>query len=236
MPRCSRWAGACTGFFGNRDTDTEVPYDNLATDFPEGDIGGKVIEIAGLRIAGLAGVFKPLVWYPKADEPDRAIEAPRFDTREKFLAALDPREHWRGGLPLWHRDTIFPEDFSGLAKQRFDVLVSHEAPSAHRHGFAAIDRLAEVCAARLILHGHHHELYAATLANGIAVRGLAVADPGCSRWRDRAAPRRPWGLLINNRMSKTGAHVITWPMRLAGSQEKGSHGEHRGPPRTTEEE
>ena len=162
---------------GNRDTDTEVPYDNLATNFPEGDIGGKVIEIAGLRIAGLAGVFKPLVWYPKAGEPDGAIEAPRFNTRREFLAGLDPREHWRGGLPLWHRDTIFPEDFSRLAKQRFDVLISHEAPSAHRHGFGAIDQLAEACAARLIVHGHHHESYAATLANGIAVRGLAVAEP-----------------------------------------------------------
>ena len=63
-----------------------------------------------------------------------------------------------------------------LAQHRFDVLVSHEAPSCHRHGFAAIDRLAEVAAARLIVHGHHHESYAAKLANGIDVRGLAVAE------------------------------------------------------------
>jgi len=162
---------------GNRDTDTAAPYDNLVADFPAGDIGGKVIEIAGLRIAGLAGVFKPRVWYPKPDENDGTIEAPRFNTRSEFLASLDPREHWRGGLSLWHRDTIFPEDFAALAKQRFDVLISHEAPSSHRHGFDAIDRLAEVCAARLIVHGHHHESYAATLPNGIAVRGLAVAEP-----------------------------------------------------------
>jgi hypothetical protein len=156
---------------GNKDTETEAAFDNLVVDFPEGDIGGKVIEVAGLRIAGLGGVFKPRIWDPSADEP------PSFATRDAFLASLDAREHWRGGLPLWHRDSIFPEDFSRLAQLRFDVLITHEAPSSHRHGFAAIDRLAEAGAARLVVHGHHHESYAAKLANAIDVRGLAVAEP-----------------------------------------------------------
>jgi hypothetical protein len=31
-------------------------------------------------------------------------------------------------------------------------------------------------AARLIVHGHHHESYTAELASGIDVRGLAVAE------------------------------------------------------------
>jgi predicted phosphodiesterase len=153
---------------GNKDAETETVFDNLAVDFPEGDIGGKVIEIAGLRIAGLGGVFKPRIWCP--DDP------PNFNTRREFLASIDPREHWRGGLPLWHRDSIFPEDFAALAQHRFDVLISHEAPSSHRHGFAAIDRLAAAVAAKLIVHGHHHESYTAKLANGIDVRGLAVAE------------------------------------------------------------
>ncbi len=132
-------------------------FDHLVTDFPEGDIGGRVIEVGGLRIAGLGGVFKPRIWYPRADEPGGRIEPPSFNTRREFLDSLPLREHWRGGLPLWHRDSIFPEDFAQLAQHRFDVLVTHEAPSCHRHGFAAIDRLAEVAAARLIVHGHHHE-------------------------------------------------------------------------------
>jgi predicted phosphodiesterase len=155
---------------GNKDTETAAVFDNLAGDDPEGDIGGRVIEIGGLRIGGLGGVFKPRIWDPNSGEP------PGFATRSAFLAGLDEREHWRGGLPLWHRDSIFPEDFSTLGRQRFDVLISHEAPSSHRHGFAAIDRLAELGAARLIVHGHHHESYAATLPNRIAVRGLAVAE------------------------------------------------------------
>ena len=161
---------------GNKDTETKSVFDHLVADFPEGDIGGKVIEVAGLRIAGLGGVFKPRIWYPRIDEPGGVIEPPRFATRQEFLASLPVREHWRGGLPLWHRDSIFPEDFAKLAQHRFDVLVTHEAPSSHRHGFAAIDRLAEVAAARLIVHGHHHESYGAQLASGIDVRGLAVAE------------------------------------------------------------
>lgn len=161
---------------GNKDTETATVFDHLVGDFPEGDIGGKVIEVDGLRIAGLAGVFKPRIWYPRIDEPGDAIDPPRFNTRQEFLASLPQREHWRGGLPLWHRDSIFPEDFACLAQHRFDVLVSHEAPSCHRHGFAVIDGLAEVAAARLIVHGHHHESYSAKLSSGIDVRGLAVGE------------------------------------------------------------
>lgn len=153
---------------GNKDTETETVFDHLAGDFPEGDIGGKVIEVGGLRIAGLAGVFKPRIWTPP--------EAPSFNTRADFMISLPPREHWRGGLPLWHRDSIFPEDFTRLGQHRFDVLVTHEAPSCHRHGFATIDWLAQVAAVRLIVHGHHHESYAAKLQNGIDVKGLAVAE------------------------------------------------------------
>ena len=162
---------------GNKDAETDTAFDNLATDFPEGNIGGRVIEVDGLRIAGLGGVFKPRIWYPRIDEPGGTIEPPRFNTRQEFMDSLKSHEHWRGGLPLWHRDSIFPEDFAHLAQHRFDVLVCHEAPSCHRHGFAVIDRLAEVAAARLIVHGHHHESYWAKLAGGIDVRGLGVAEP-----------------------------------------------------------
>ena len=161
---------------GNHDTDTEAAYDNLAGAYPEGDIGLRVITLGALRIAGLPGVFKPRVWYPRADVPNGIIEPPRFHRRSEFLAALPPREHWRGGLPLWHRDTIFPEDFECFAGERFDILVTHEAPSTHPHGFAVIDQLARAASVRLIVHGHHHQSYAATLPNGIAVRGLGLAE------------------------------------------------------------
>ena len=152
---------------GNHDTETEAAFDNLAA-LPAGNLGLRVTEIEGLRIAGLPGVFRPRVW--------DAIETPRFQTRAAVQASLRPEELWRGGLPLWHRDTIFPEDFDRLRQECFDVLVCHEAPSSHRHGFGVIDTLAEACGTRLIVHGHHHDSYQAELPAGIAVRGLRLSE------------------------------------------------------------
>ncbi|MBN8875827.1 MAG: metallophosphoesterase [Rhodospirillales bacterium] len=161
---------------GNHDAETDATWDNLVGAAPEGDIGLQVVTIGGVRMAGLPGVFKPRVWYPRADAPGEPIDPPQAHTRAELAAQLGPGDGWRGGLPLRHRDTIFPEDFQQLATLRFDVLVSHEAPTTHRHGFAPIDALAAECGARLIVHGHHHESYAATLPNGIAVRGLGLSE------------------------------------------------------------
>jgi Calcineurin-like phosphoesterase len=154
---------------GNHDCETEDAYDNLVGDHPEGDLGWRVATVHGVRIAGLPGVFKPTVWTPP--------EEPRFRMPADFLAAQPLSRRWRGGLPLWHRDSIFPDAFAKLSTERFDVLVTHEAPSCHPHGFAAIDDLAAGGGARLIVHGHHHQSYTATLPNGIRVRGLGLAEP-----------------------------------------------------------
>lgn len=161
---------------GNHDCETETAYDNLVTDHPGGDLGFRVTDIDGVRIAGLPGVFKPSVWYPRSDDESQPIDPPRYRNREAFLATQPVARWWRGGLPLWHRDSIFPDDVDHLAEQRFDVLVTHEAPSCHRHGFAVIDDLAAAGGARLIVHGHHHDSYTATLPNGITVRGLGLAE------------------------------------------------------------
>lgn len=161
---------------GNHDCETEAAYDNLVTNDPHGDIGFRVIDLNGVRVAGLPGVFKPSVWHPCPDDAGGHIDPPRYRNRVEFLAAQPKTRWWRGGLPLWHRDTIFPDDFDALATQRFDVLVTHEAPSSHQHGFAAIDQLAASGGARLIVHGHHHDSYTATIANGITVRGLGLAE------------------------------------------------------------
>jgi hypothetical protein len=161
---------------GNHDCETEAAYDNLVTICPGGDLGFRVIDLDGVRVAGLPGVFKPSVWYPRSDDGSTPIDPPRYRNREAFLAAQPKDRRWRDGLPLWHRDTIFPDDFDRLATQKFDVLVTHEAPSSHRHGFAVIDQLAASGGASLIVHGHHHDSYGATLPNGITVRGLGLAE------------------------------------------------------------
>lgn len=153
---------------GNHDTETEAAFDNLTGH--GGDLGLRVTRIGPWRVGGLPGVFRPRVWMPGEDTPS-------YKSRDAFQAALRPGEAWRGGLPLWHRDTIFPEDFDRLAAAPCDVLVCHEAPSSHEHGFAVIDDLAAACGARLIVHGHHHRSYAAVLPNGIRVRGLGLSEP-----------------------------------------------------------
>ncbi|MFL5282478.1 MAG: metallophosphoesterase [Rhodopila sp.] len=154
---------------GNHDTETEATFDHLTT--ADGNIGLQVSAIGGLRVAGLPGVFRPRVWVPRPGEGP-----PSFQTREAFHRALRPGEAWRDGLPLWHRDTIFPEDFDQLRRERFDILVAHEAPSSHPHGYVAIDELAAAGGARLIVHGHHHQSYSAVLPNGVRVRGLSIAE------------------------------------------------------------
>jgi hypothetical protein len=152
---------------GNHDTETEAAYDNLMSH--PGDLGLRVSTIGAIRVAGLPGVFKPRVWQPNEGRPS-------FHTRSAFRESLRPGEAWRDGLPLFHRDTIFPEDFERLAALRCDILVTHEAPSTHAHGFAVIDALAEACGAGLIVHGHHHHSYEARTPNGIGVRGLGLGE------------------------------------------------------------
>lgn len=161
---------------GNHDTDTEHGFDHLVTHHPQGDLGLRVTEIEGLRIAGLPGVFKPRVWYPRADQPHEPIEPPRFPTRQDFMAALRPDQLWRGGMPLWHRDTIFPEDLDRLSGERFDILVAHEAPTSHPYGFAVLDDLARQAGAWLVVHGHHHDSYDRVMPNGIRVIGLGLSE------------------------------------------------------------
>jgi hypothetical protein len=159
---------------GNHDTETETAFENLHAS--PGNLGLRVSSIGGLRVAGLPGVFKPRVWYPRKEQGAPRIEPPSFLTRAAFQASLLPSELWRDGLPLWHRDTIFPEDFDLLAGMGCDILVTHEAPSTHPHGFAVIDALAAACNATLVVHGHHHRSYAAVLPNGIKVKGLGLAE------------------------------------------------------------
>lgn len=59
---------------------------------------------------------------------------------------------------------------------RTDVLITHEASTTHRHGFAAIDELARRTRAKLVIHGHHHRSSDVVTAGGMRVVGLAKAE------------------------------------------------------------
>lgn len=135
---------------GNHDTDHAYCYDHLFhSALSDRNLHGKVMNIGGLRIAGLGGVFRGQIWYPP--------EEPRYQTKADFIARCGKGNRWRGGIPLKHRSSIFPEDLERFKGQKADILVCHEAPSAHPHGFAVIDELADLLGVKQIIHGHHHE-------------------------------------------------------------------------------
>ena len=148
---------------GNHDTNTEAYYDNLfGSKLCDRNLHGRVVEIAGLKIAGLGGVFRGQVWNPLA------YPEPRFQSAKQFLSKAGKGNLWRGGLPLKHRSTIFPDvvkhqlQTNRIVKEGADILVSHEAPDLHHHGFNEITDLANVLSKpnrrRLkAFHGHHHE-------------------------------------------------------------------------------
>lgn len=156
---------------GNHDTDKEGAHDRLWGDYPTGNLHARLEYAASLAIAGLGGVFKERVWYPRVEPVE-----PQHGSRGEFMRRLPRTDRWRDGLPLGMRAAIFPEDVAALARMRADVLVTHEAPTSHRHGFVGIDEAAKLCRAQLVVHGHHHESYQSALPDGTLVRGLAKAE------------------------------------------------------------
>lgn len=136
--------------YGNHDTDADEYVDNLwGSALADRNLDGRVIDIAGVRIGGLGGVFRERIWRPPAE--------PRYASAGEFLQRSRDESRWRGGLPRRHWSSVFPETYQTLANQRADILVTHEAPSAHPHGFDAIDLLAAAMGVRQVYHGHHHD-------------------------------------------------------------------------------
>lgn len=154
---------------GNHDTDNECVFDNLfGSSFASQNLHGRVVDVAGLRIAGLGGVFRRKIWMPSDSE------GPHYESLEDFSANCGKGNLWRGGAPLKQRSSIFPNDFNKLEHQRADILVTHEAPGLHRFGNAALTKLAESMGVRAAFHGHHHIdiAYLGTVWRGVSDRGL----------------------------------------------------------------
>ena len=173
---CESWFVA-----GNHDYDRQEWFERLYQDGGAGDLNGRVIEIAGLRVAGLGGVFQEGVWHPKSGDG-----RPLYDSPEAWMAE---HVHVRGGhlhpwqapwetepgLPLKLRGAIWPSAFDAMADMQADVLVTHEAPTSHKYGFPEIDLLAEAMGCQLVVHGHVHADYEAVLPSGIRVVGVGKA-------------------------------------------------------------
>lgn len=177
---------------GNHDTDTDADHDNLlGSTLADRNLHGRVVEVAGLRIAGLGGVFRKKVWMP----PATAI----FESPAQYLAQCGKGNHWRNGLPRKHRSSIFPSDHHRLQTQQADILVTHEAGSSHPHGFAAIDELARAMGVARTFHGHHHDQldYSADRARlgfsafGVGFRSIVDQD-GQPLNRTQQARQQKW--------------------------------------------
>jgi Icc-related predicted phosphoesterase len=138
---------------GNHDTDSEADHDNLFLSALAGrNLHGRVVEIAGKRIAGLGGIFRGEVWYPPGDALyDSHAELVRNEVNRPTVKA------YRKERERKHKSTIFPDDYFALVGQRADILVTHEAPSCHPNGFAAIDDLASSLRVHTAFHGHQHD-------------------------------------------------------------------------------
>lgn len=139
---------------GNHDTDSDADHDNLwGSEFADRNLHGRIVQIAGYKVAGLGGIFRTKIW-----DPRRPIEEAAFESSDAMRRTMKREERWRDGISRKHRSSIFPDDYQQLLKSGpADILVAHEAPSAHPHGWQAIDELAEALGVQLVVHGHHHQ-------------------------------------------------------------------------------
>jgi predicted phosphodiesterase len=135
---------------GNHDTDSVADHDNLfGSELAHRNLHGRVVEIAGFRVAGLSGIFRESIWAPPLE--------PAFASVADRLRVIRPGERWRGGLPLRHRSSIFPDEYEHLKRQRADILVTHEGLGGHPHGWSALDDLAIALGVQVAVHGHLHQ-------------------------------------------------------------------------------
>jgi predicted phosphodiesterase len=150
---------------GNHDFLTASHYNNLfKSALADHHLHLQVKEIAGLRIAGLSGIFLGRVWYPPKP-PIWQNKQHFFETCKKRFR--DERLSLKLECAIWHNE------FEALKALKADVLVCHEAPNSHRFGFSAIGELAAAMEVKYVFHGHLHENYAATLKSNITVIGVA---------------------------------------------------------------
>lgn len=138
---------------GNHDTDHAGNFGNVwHKDVRDRQLHGRVVTLpCGTRIAGLGGVFRGAVWYPKDNL------APRFYNRESHARITPQPDRWQGGVPLKHWSSIYPDELAQLATQHADILITHEAPGYHEHGFRALDDLARHMGVHTTVHGHQHD-------------------------------------------------------------------------------
>jgi len=158
--------------YGNHDSDY-LDYLTHHESMAARNLHCRVVEIEGVRIAGLGGIFRSNLFgvdqTTRLDEVDLICP---YDTR----ASIAQQRQGGRNAPV-DLTTIFPEDLGALLllTGQVDVLVTHEAPESHPMGFPLIGDIARAIGAKILIHGHHHERYSATLDGGIRVEGVGMS-------------------------------------------------------------
>lgn len=143
---------------GNHDADSDALWERMwGSELADRNLHGRVVTLPnGQRLAGLGGVFRKSVWYPSSSAAQRG--APAFRSMSEHASSTPRQDRWGGsGPPRRHWGTIYPETVDHLAKQEANVLITHEAPGYHPHGFELLDTLAQAMGVKVMVHGHHHD-------------------------------------------------------------------------------
>ena len=160
--------------FGNHDSD-DPEYIKHHSSMADRNLHCRVVEIDGLRIAGLGGTFRSnILGVDRQTTLSDLLHVRPQDTRQSLALIrkdkkLAPQDH----------TTIFPEDLNVMSrlasKTRVDVLVTHEAPESHKLGYRILGDVARALKARIHIHGHHHERYDAMIDGGLRVAGVGMS-------------------------------------------------------------
>jgi Predicted phosphoesterases, related to the Icc protein len=164
---------------GNHDFDDQAQYGAVIGShvLRGGNLHCRVVEINGVRIAGLEGVFGG-PWQPKLN----AIASPNrqhwLDTNksykngQRWCHSLEKQWGIPPGLQVRHRQFIWPDEYEYLRTLEADVLITHEAPLSPEcpRGYQQINDLAADMGVKVIIHGHTHREYETLLENGVESR------------------------------------------------------------------
>ncbi len=169
---------------GNHDADSDPLWQCVwGSQIAERNVHGRTVDLPnGQRLAGLGGVFRQVVWFPKQGSA-RGVE-PAFRSRVEHAKSTPRQDRWQGSHHRKHFGAIYAEEVERLAQLRTDVLITHEAPGYHPNGFLVLDALARSMGAKVVVHGHHHDRIDSSArwstqgfkSYGVGLRGITSID------------------------------------------------------------
>lgn len=157
---------------GNHDADTHEKWALLHNCVDAVALHGRVTELDGIRVAGLGGNFMGRVWAP----PKEVMIATRKQGLTKRPSGKQANPKLNGA--------IYPDEYLRLASQKADILVTHEAPSCHHHGWPVLDDLARSMGVYRVFHGHTHDDLTCMYESKMESQGFDVRAVNCGYVKD----------------------------------------------------